>query len=354
MTRTANQATRPTLPTHGASILPSVKVDSYNLEIEDQDGFVGDKASKGAFRELLEEVRATLRKTGTDPLGTKPSDEISKKKLEAVLARGGAEAGAVVQSAIENFAVQLAAVIRRFLRHKAWRDTECIVLGGGLRASRVGELAIARAGILVKEDGTEIDVALIHHDPDEAGLIGAAHLLPPWMMKGHDAILAVDVGGTNIRAGTVELNLRKARDLSKARVLDMQLWRHEDEDRLGRDDAVERLTGMLKKLTKEAAKSKLRLAPVVGIGCPGLIREDGSIERGAQNLPGNWESARFNLPRAIREKIAHIGEHETVVVMHNDAVVQGLSELPRLSDRRRWAVLTIGTGLGNARFSMRR
>ena len=95
MTRTANQATRPTLPTHGASILPSVKVDSYNLEIEDQDGFVGDKASKGAFRELLEEVRATLRKTGTDPLGTKPSDEISKKKLEAVLARGGAEAGAV-------------------------------------------------------------------------------------------------------------------------------------------------------------------------------------------------------------------------------------------------------------------
>jgi hypothetical protein len=40
--------------------------------------------------------------------------------------------------------------------------------------------------------------------------------------------------------------------------------------------------------------------------------------------------------------------------MHNDAVVQGLSELPRLSDRRRWAVLTIGTGLGNARFSMRR
>ena len=42
-----------------------------------------------------------------------------------------------------------------------------------------------------------------------------------------------------------------------------------------------------------------------------------------------------------------------MVVMHNDAVVQGLSELPHV-EARRWAVLTIGTGLGNARFSMRR
>ena len=27
-----------------------------------------------------------------------------------------------------------------------------------------------------------------------------------------------------------------------------------------------------------------------------MIDEDGSIERGAQNLPGNWESKSFNLP----------------------------------------------------------
>ena len=36
--------------------------------------------------------------------------------------------------------------------------------------------------------------------------------------------------------------------------------------------------------------------------------------------------------------------------MHNDAVVHGLSELPRMQDRNRWAVLTIGTGLGNASY----
>jgi hypothetical protein len=75
------------------------------------------------------------------------------------------------------------------------------------------------------------------------------------------------------------------------------------------------------------------------------------ITRGAQNLPGNWESSKFNLPGAIRKELPRIGDHETMVVMHNDAVVQGLSELPYLQDYKRWGVLTIGTGLGNARFS---
>jgi hypothetical protein len=39
--------------------------------------------------------------------------------------------------------------------------------------------------------------------------------------------------------------------------------------------------------------------------------------------------------------------------MHNDAVVQGLSEVPRMADVRHWGVLTIGTGLGNAAFTNR-
>jgi predicted NBD/HSP70 family sugar kinase len=352
MARSRTEATHPTLPTHGASSLPSVEIDSYNLEIEDEEGFVGDKANKRAFRELLEDVRNTLREAGVDPLGAKASAEISKKELDALLAKGDAEAGAVVQSAVEKFAAQFAAVITRFLRQKTWRDTERIVVGGGLSASRVGRLAIARAGILLKEARTDIDISPIHNDPDEAGLIGAAHLLPPWMVKGHDAILAVDVGGTNIRAGIVELNLGKAKNLSEACVSEIGVWRHRDEDEIGRDEAVERLTGMLRKLVKDAARNKLRLAPVIGIGCPGLIREDGSIESGAQNLPGNWQSSRFNLPRFLREEIPRIGEDETMVVMHNDAVVQGLSELPHV-EAKRWAVLTIGTGLGNARFSMR-
>jgi hypothetical protein len=39
--------------------------------------------------------------------------------------------------------------------------------------------------------------------------------------------------------------------------------------------------------------------------------------------------------------------------MHNDAVLQGLSELPYLDGTGEWAVLTIGTGLGNAKFTLR-
>jgi hypothetical protein len=43
-------------------------VVSYNVELEDEEGFVGDKASKGAFRDILEGVRKVLRASGEDPL----------------------------------------------------------------------------------------------------------------------------------------------------------------------------------------------------------------------------------------------------------------------------------------------
>src|SRR5262249_48458568 len=52
-----------------------------------------------------------------------------------------------------------------------------------------------------------------------------------------------------------------------------------------------------------------------------------------------------------QEAISTIGDHRTAILMHNDAVVQGLSEAPFMQDVRRWGVLTIGTGLANARFS---
>ena len=48
-----------------------------------------------------------------------------------------------------------------------------------------------------------------------------------------------------------------------------------------------------------------------------------------------------------------IGEDETSIVMHNDAVVQGLSQVPYMRDVEHWGVLTIGTGLGNACFTNR-
>jgi predicted NBD/HSP70 family sugar kinase len=353
MSKQEEQTAQSDLPEHGADVLPSVTVDSYNVEIEDGDGFIGDKASKGAFWDLLEKWRKPLKNIGEDPFDGKPGDEIGKKKLAELLASGDAEAASLVQSAIEDFAQQLALVIRRFLRLKDWRDTESISVGGGFRASRIGELAVARTELLLRAEDIDIDLELIRNDPDEAGLLGAAHLLPAWMLKGHDGILAVDIGGTNFRAGVVELNLKKSSELAKARVVKSELWRHGDEDP-DREDATERLIEMLDDLNAWARKEKMELAPVIGIGCPGIIKADGGIDRGSQNLPGNWESSRFNLPQIIREQIRQVGDGETMVVMHNDAVVQGLSELPYVTDRKHWGILTIGTGLGNARFTNRK
>jgi predicted NBD/HSP70 family sugar kinase len=345
--------TLPDLPVHGGSRLPAVEVDSYNLETKDDEGFLGDRVTKGSFREILENWRKALRKNGDDPFGEEPSKDLSKKTLDTSLAEGDPEAAGVVQGAIEDFAQEFALVIRRYLKLKAWRDTERIVVGGGFRASRVGEMAIGRAGVILKAEDIDISLVPIHNDPDEAGLVGAVQLVPAWMLKGHDAILAVDIGGTNIRAGVVELNIKRQSDLSKAAVWKFELWRHADEKKMSREQAVERLVKMLEKLIARAEKEDLRLTPFIGIGCPGIIEPDGSIDRGAQNLPGNWESSKFNLPACLFEAIPKIGEHRTTVLMHNDAVVQGLSEVPFMQDVKRWGVLTIGTGLGNARFTNR-
>jgi hypothetical protein len=341
---------RPISLVHGARDLPKVTIDTYNEELRDDAGFLGDRANKGAFAEILDNWRERLGRLDDDPFGDTPTAEIGKKKLDKILAEGDPEPAGLIQGAIEEFATELAAVLRGFMKLKSWRQTKRIVVGGGLRNSRVGELAIGRASVLLKTDGIDIDVSPIRHHPDKAGLIGAVHLVPSWIMSGHDAILAVDIGGTNMRAGIIATELKKHPDLSKASVAHIECWRHAD-DKPKRAEAVERLIDMLRSLVKRAGKEKLALAPFIGIGCPGRLREDGTIERGAQNLPGNWESKHFSIAQQIKDGIPRIGDHETTVLMHDDAVIQGLSELPFMEDVARWSVVTIGTGLGNARFT---
>ena len=338
---------------HGAARLPSVEVDSFNIELKDDDGFLGDRASKGAFRKILDTLRQPLKKNGDDPLGKKSAEEIGKGTLDEALVGDDIGAAALVHSAIEEFAGELAYVTSRFLKTKAWADTERIVVGGGFRQSRVGELANARTDLLLKAEGHKIDLVPIRFDPDEAGLIGCLHLAPSWIFEAYDSILAVDIGGTNIRCGVVETRWKKAPDLSKASVWKSELWRHAD-DEPTREGAVKRLVKMLKELILAADTEGLKLAPFIGISCPGVINDDGSIAKGAQNLPGNWESSKFNLPGSLVEAIPAIGDHDTAILMHNDGVAQGLSEVPFMQDVEHWGVLTIGTGLGNARFSNRR
>jgi hypothetical protein len=57
---------------HGGSRLPSVEIDSFNIELKDEERFLGDRASKGAFREILDRWRKPLRKSGEDPFGNVP------------------------------------------------------------------------------------------------------------------------------------------------------------------------------------------------------------------------------------------------------------------------------------------
>ncbi len=343
----------PTFVHHGASALASLEVDCYGAELREGDGFVGDRASKRAFHSILDRWRERLRQVGDDPLGEKPSEEIGKKRLDKLLTEGTVETAGLILSAVEEFAQELATVIGRFLELRGWEGTQRLAIGGGLRASRIGELAIGRAGVLLKANGTDLELRPIHHHPDEAGLVGSVHLTPAWVLSGHGGMLAVDIGGTNIRAGVVELNRKKAEDFSAARVAGLELWRHAD-DAPGRDQAVERLAEMLRSLARRATKDDLQLAPIIGIGCPGLIRDDGSITKGGHNLPGgDWEAGHFNLPERLRQLLPDINGAPTVVLVHNDAVVQGLSETPCMRDVERWGILTIGTGLGNARFTNR-
>src|SRR5665213_3661979 len=87
---------KPASGPHGAAELPSVTVDSYNLELRNQEGFIGDRASKRAFADIVEDWRERLRRVDDDPLGDLKSDKISKKKFEELLLKGSPEAAGLV------------------------------------------------------------------------------------------------------------------------------------------------------------------------------------------------------------------------------------------------------------------
>src|SRR5580700_5011921 len=91
----------PSVASHGSHRLPAVDVASYNVELKDNEGFIGDRASKDAFRNMIEHIRKTLRKSGDDPLGEEDSDELSKAELDNLLLQGEPEAAGIIHAAIE-------------------------------------------------------------------------------------------------------------------------------------------------------------------------------------------------------------------------------------------------------------
>ena len=334
---------------HGVLRIPGLTIDSYNLAISDPDGegFLGDRASQTAFREVLETVRK-MHATGKDPFGRTRSDELSKKDIDLVLLGGDADASHMTHLAVEEFARRLVHVVQGFRAQPSWDGVKRIVIGGGMPESQVGQLAIRRAQRMLRNARSGVDMIVLSHDPDEGGLLGWTQLLPARLHR-FDAFLAVDVGGTNIRCGIVQPRWSDDASGAKARVIESMQWRHAD-DEPERGEAIARLAAMLNGLSAFSRTLGLKLAPFVGIACPGQIEPDGSIPQGAQNLPGDWE-APFHLPRELGRRLDRIDGRVPIVAMHNDAVVQGLSERPRMRNAKRWGVLTIGTGLGNASFT---
>ena len=194
------------LPVHGASVLPSVSVESYNLEIKDNGGFVGDKASKSAFARILKKWVDLAGEAGREPLGNIDLANPDKDKLAALLADGDPDAASLVMSALAEYSHELAAVLKRYLRLKEWKKVSSVVVGGGFMANRLGQMAIAHTEWLLRAEGIKLNLLPIRNDPDEAALLGGVHLLPPWMFASHKAMLAVENTRGGIGKAAMKLN----------------------------------------------------------------------------------------------------------------------------------------------------
>lgn len=327
-----------------------VRIDSWNLPLRHPDGgFLGDRASQTAFRELLDQARRVHSTCARDPFGRTPTAELDKGTIDMVLVGGDPDAAHLVHLAVEEYARALVAVVRSFIAQPDWAGVRDVVLGGGFPGHAAGRLAIRRAARLLRLARSGVRLRVLGHDSDEGGLLGWVHLAPASALK-RQAFLAVDVGGTNIRCGIVEPRLGEDRSGGKARVLEHAQWRHAD-DAPTREDAMRRLAAMLNGLVAHARTRGIDLAPFVGIACPGEIDRDGHLLHGVQNLPGDWAAEDFYLADALDAWLDPVRGRTPRVLLHNDAVVQGLSERPRLRHARRWGVLTIGTGLGNASYT---
>jgi hypothetical protein len=175
------------------------------------------------------------------------------------------------------------------------------VIGGGFRASRIGELAIGSAEVLLKADGRDITLQPIRHDPDEAGLLGNTQLVPRWMLSGHQAILAVDIGGTTIRTGVVALEWRK-HALTEVRMATTKTGGTRTPD-LGVMPPWTSSLPLRAQIKRSEKKQPART--FIGIGCPGLINE-AERSNAAARIFGQLGSSNFNLPRLIRDAIPEI------------------------------------------------
>src|ERR1700757_5299488 len=104
MSKDKKKVRLPAIIQHGWHVLPHVVVDAYNEELKDRDGFLGDRASKGAFRDILDRWRKSLANNGEDPFGGTPTHALSKSDLDKYLRSCESTAAGLVHTAVEEFA----------------------------------------------------------------------------------------------------------------------------------------------------------------------------------------------------------------------------------------------------------
>lgn len=335
---------------HGARLLPGLSVVDYSLALTDAEGLVGDRASQTAFREIVARWHEALAKAGEGGLTEVDFESISKRELDALAVQGDTDVQRAIAAAVEEFAGELAQVVERFARHPTWQGVRRVRVGGGFKESGLGRLALRLAERRLKQRGTVMALEALRHHADDAGLVGWVHALPTSATVAGVRFLAVDLGGTNVRCGIVEPETSRGNEQRlDARVVAHRKWRHAD-DSPAQKGLVEGVAAMLRELALEAQGRGWNLGPWIGLGCPGVIEPDGTIMSGAQNLPGDWGRPGFHLPSLLEARVRSAGGAPCRVMIHNDAVIQGLSECPSMQSERAWAVLTIGTGLGNASF----
>ena len=70
--KTNEKTSAPAVAEHGAAVLPAVTVDSYNVEVKDGEGFIGDRTTNGAFRDIIDDWRRRLKKWTKTHLAKSP------------------------------------------------------------------------------------------------------------------------------------------------------------------------------------------------------------------------------------------------------------------------------------------
>ncbi len=249
-----------------------------------------------------------------------------------------------IEKALVKMGQNLGRVLERLTNWSYWKNTEEVFIGGGLSEGVSGDILIREAkSYLSKNKENSIELKKIHYHPSVAGLIGTTYFLPQ-KVRG-DTILAVDLGGGNLRTGLITSTPNMKETL--VHYTNLLNWRTLD---LDKKSLVDLIVQEVLDCLKVGKQLDIKISEYGGIAIPALLDDEGFITGKDRNLPGDWTKTDFHMPSIIENKIKERGFKPMKFIAQNDVVCQGLSELPFMQDVKEWGILTVGTGLGNARF----